>query len=245
MPYSCRFAASPRQEPSRPWRGHTARRTSPGASVRVTTARVTFVQVTGTLAPMTTVVAVVESAASYRRGLEAALSDAGFTITSEPGDAVAVLLTLRRPEGCASADALVAAGKIVVALLPDADPAGHAHAFGHGVTSATPWDADPKDIVTCLSHAIEGWARLPTSTVTALAAEWPGAHTPRPDVTEEEVGWLADLAAGSTVARIADETGYSERAMFRRLREVYERLGVDTRAEALLVAERLGLFTAR
>jgi DNA-binding NarL/FixJ family response regulator len=80
------------------------------------------------------------------------------------------------------------------------------------------------------------------ATVAAIAAEWPGAHTPRPDVTEQEVGWLGDLAAGETVARIADEAGYSERAMFRRLREVYERLGVTSRAEAIVVAERLGLF---
>ena len=191
---------------------------------------------------MRAVIAVVEAAASYRRGLEAALADAGFTITAEPGDADAVLLALRVPEGCEAADALVAAGKIVVALLPDPDPAGHAHAFEHGVASATPWDADPGDIVAALSHAIDGWARLPVATVRALAAQWPGAHTPRPDVTDEEVGWLADLASGETVARIADATGYSERAMFRRLREVYERLGVTSRAEAILVAERRGLF---
>ncbi|MBI5157902.1 MAG: response regulator transcription factor [Acidimicrobiia bacterium] len=191
---------------------------------------------------MPPVIAVIEAAASYRRGLEAALVDAGFTITAEPGDADAVLLALGVPEGCEAADALVAAGKIVVALLPDPTPAGHAHAFEHGVASATPWNADPGDIVTALSHAMDGWARLPVSTVKSLAAEWPGAHTPRPDVTDEEIGWLADLAAGETVARIADATGYSERAMFRRLREVYERLGVTSRAEAILVAERRGLF---
>ena len=191
---------------------------------------------------MSTVVAVVESAASYRRGLEAALEDAGFTITAEPGDADAVLLALRIPEGCESANALVTAGKVVVALLPDPSPAGHAHAFEHGAASATPWDADPTEIVAALTHAIAGWARLPISTASAIAAQWPGAHMPRPDVTEEEVGWLADLAAGETVSAIADETGYSERAMFRRLKEVYERLGVTTRAEAILLAERLGLF---
>lgn len=192
---------------------------------------------------MAPLIAVLETAASYRRGLEAALNDAGFTITAEAGDADAVLLALRVPDGCQSADALIAAGKIVVALLPDPSPAGHAHAFEHGVASATPWDADPADIVTALTHALAGWARLPVATVASLAAHWPGAHTPRPDVTVEEVGWLADLAAGETVARIADETGYSERAMFRRLREVYERLGVTSRAEAILLAERLGLFS--
>ena len=93
-----------------------------------------------------------------------------------------------------------------------------------------------------LTHAIEGWTRLPVATVAALAAEWPGAHTPRPDITDEEIGWLAELASGETVARIADETGYSERAMFRRLHEVYERLGVSGRTEAIVAAERLGLF---
>ncbi len=191
---------------------------------------------------MPPVIAVVEIAASYRRGLEAALTDAGFTTTTEPGDADAVLLALRIPEGCEAADALVAAGKVVVALLPDPTPAGHAHAFEHGVASATPWDADPSEIVAALTHAIEGWTRLPVATVAALAASWPGAHTPRPDITEEEIGWLAELANGVTVARIADETGYSERAMFRRLHEVYERLGVSGRTEAIIAAERLGLF---
>ncbi|MEK7252045.1 MAG: LuxR C-terminal-related transcriptional regulator [Actinomycetota bacterium] len=191
---------------------------------------------------MASVIAVIEIAASYRRGLEAALTDAGFTTTTEPGDADAVLLALRIPEGCEAADALVAAGKVVVALLPDPTPAGHAHAFEHGVASATPWDADPSEIVAALTHAIEGWTRLPVATVAALAAEWPGAHTPRPDITDEEIGWLAELASGETVARIADETGYSERAMFRRLHEVYERLGVSGRTEAIVAAERLGLF---
>jgi len=191
---------------------------------------------------MVAVIAVVETAASYRRGLEAALTEAGFTTTSEPGDADAVLLALKVPEGCEAADALVAAGKVVVALLPDPSPAGHAHAFEHGAASATAWDADPAEIVAALTHAIEGWSRLPVATAAALAAEWPGAHTPRPDITDEEIGWLADLAAGETVARIADEIGYSERAMFRRLHEVYERLGVSGRTEAIVAVERLGLF---
>ncbi len=191
---------------------------------------------------MPPVIAVIESAASYRRGLEAALADAGFTVTAEPGDAEAILLALRIPEGCDAADALVAAGKVVVALLPEPTPAGHAHAFEHGAASATAWDADPSDIVAALSHALAGWARLPVGTMTAIAAEWPGAHTTRPDVTDEEVGWLASLASGETVARIADEAGYSERALFRRLKEVYERLGVSSRGEAMVTAERLGLF---
>lgn len=54
--------------------------------------------------------------------------------------------------------------------------------------------------------------------------------------------WLAALASGSTVARLANETGYSERVMFRRLADLYGRLGVSGRAEAIVAAERLGLL---
>lgn len=186
-------------------------------------------------------VAVLERAAAYRRGLEEALVAAGFT-TAAPEEAEAILITLVSGTGCDAADAAVAAGKVVVALLPDAVPAEYAHALGHGAVAAVAWDADPGEIVTTLGQALKGWSRLPATTATALAAEWPGAHQPRPEISEDEVAWLVDLAAGNTVARIADQTGYSERAMFRRLHELYTRLGVNGRAEAIVAAERLGLL---
>lgn len=186
-------------------------------------------------------VAVLERAAAYRRGLEAALTAAGFT-TTEPSVADALLVTLSSAEGCAAADEGTAAGKLVVALLPEATAAQYAHALGHGAASAAAWDADPGDIVATLDQALRGWARLPSAVAAALAAEWPGAHLPRPEISEDEASWLIDLAAGHTVSRIADQTGYSERAMFRRLHELYTRLGVSGRAEAIVVAERLGLL---
>jgi DNA-binding NarL/FixJ family response regulator len=53
------------------------------------------------------------------------------------------------------------------------------------------------------------------------------------DLEEEELAWLRKLADGHSVARLADETGRSERAMYRRLREVYARLRTPGRADAL------------
>lgn len=190
---------------------------------------------------MTASVAVLERAAAYRRGLEAALAAAGFA-AADPETADAILVTLGGEGGCAAADGAVASGKVVVALLPDAVPAEYAHALGHGARSAVAWDADPAEIVATLEQALRGWVRLPAAAATALAGEWPGAHQPRPEISEDEVAWLVDLAAGVTVSRIADQTGYSERAMFRRLHELYTRLGVNGRAEAIVAAERLGLL---
>jgi DNA-binding CsgD family transcriptional regulator len=56
------------------------------------------------------------------------------------------------------------------------------------------------------------------------------------------VAWIVELSRGSTVVALAERYGYSERVMFRRLGEVYARLGAMNRAEALVAAERFGLL---
>lgn len=189
-------------------------------------------------------VAIVDSAASYRAGLAAALAAARHSPVAEGDLAEAVVVTVHMPDACHLLDTLVEEGKVVVALLPDPSPASHAHALSHGVAGTAAWEADPAEIVRIVTDAIAGWCRLPGPVATALASEWPGAHLPRPDVTSDEVSWLVDLAAGKTVSRLADDSGFSERAMFRRLHELYTRLGVNGRAEAILAAERLGLLDA-
>jgi DNA-binding CsgD family transcriptional regulator len=44
------------------------------------------------------------------------------------------------------------------------------------------------------------------------------------------------------VGELAESVGYSERAMYRQLRRLYERLGATNRTEALLQALRRGLI---
>jgi DNA-binding NarL/FixJ family response regulator len=48
------------------------------------------------------------------------------------------------------------------------------------------------------------------------------------------------LASGRTVSQLAEQSGYSERAMFRLLRKVYVRMQVRNRTEALLRARQQG-----
>jgi DNA-binding CsgD family transcriptional regulator len=44
------------------------------------------------------------------------------------------------------------------------------------------------------------------------------------------------------VAKLAEENGYAERTMYRRLSWIYRRLHASNRAEALVQAARQGLF---
>ena len=68
-------------------------------------------------------------------------------------------------------------------------------------------------------------------------------HT-APLIGPEERDWLIALSHGTTVVRLADDFGYSERAMFRRLADLYVRLGATNRDEAVIAAQRAGLLAA-
>jgi DNA-binding NarL/FixJ family response regulator len=97
-------------------------------------------------------------------------------------------------------------------------------------------------------EALRGVSVLPTAVLRTLTEP----VRPTPDSEDEprarrqqslaphEIAWLRDLANGATVAQLAKQAGYSERAMFRLLRQVYARLQVRNRTQALLHARQQG-----
>ena len=84
-------------------------------------------------------------------------------------------------------------------------------------------------------EAVAGFSVLPIAVVQALAAPHPPVGT-GPPPPAHELDWLRELAGGATVAQLAGRSGYSERAMFRLLRDLYRRLEVSSRTEALMLA---------
>jgi len=91
-----------------------------------------------------------------------------------------------------------------------------------------------------VSATIEGQAVLPAA-VAAMLASCEGADAGPPQaLSAEKLSWLRALAAGSTVAQLASQAGYSERAMFRLLRLLYRDMGVSGRVEALMWAQEQG-----
>jgi DNA-binding NarL/FixJ family response regulator len=68
-----------------------------------------------------------------------------------------------------------------------------------------------------------------------------GAKSPAVKLSAQETQWIRGLASGVTVAELADRVGYSERELYRLLKRLYTRLGVERRSEALVRAGTLGL----
>lgn len=59
-------------------------------------------------------------------------------------------------------------------------------------------------------------------------------------VSNVEIEWLRAFARGARTAELAAAEGRSEREFYRILRRLWERLGVDSRTEAVALAARMG-----
>jgi DNA-binding NarL/FixJ family response regulator len=195
---------------------------------------------------------VVDPAASYRNGLCAALSTAGFAPTelADPRDWAAtagrrvLLWTVRSPKDWKGFKALRGLNPelVLVALLVDLTPDAYAEALRSGAVAAVAWEAAPEDIVKVLAAALAGDTLIPAGVAQALAAKLPAVEDPD-WITHEELTWLSILADGGTVHDLAEKVGYSERALYRLLHALYGRLGVSNRTEAILQASRRGFLT--
>jgi DNA-binding NarL/FixJ family response regulator len=209
-------------------------------------------------------VAVADQLPAYRRGLLAALAEAGL-VGEEPADVVewaaraaagdpgappasrpvAVLLTIACPERKAMLVRLCAQASkaVVVALLPDPTPAAYRQVLCAGATAAIDYDAPLERIIVVLHAALAGDARLPATVVQAIAAGRGAEQAAGGScVSPTEIGWLRLLAHGTHVVDLAREAGYSERAMYRLLGQLFERMCVANRHEAILRADRWGLL---
>lgn len=186
-------------------------------------------------------VRVVEEAAAYRRGLEEAFAGAGHRVAGEDEVPDLALVALRVAADCGRLEAWSVKAP-VVALVEPGDAETVAHALHHGAVAAVEWQAETGRIVQVAEAAARGDALLPSAIARGLPGHGVDPHAERPHVEEEELEWLEELAQGSTVVDLADNYGYSERVMFRRLHDLYARLGAANRSEALINAVRFGLL---
>lgn len=196
-------------------------------------------------------VAVLDPVPAYRAGVTAALTGAGFHCP-EATDALdrvlssqgrrALLITIRSGEQWALLDlhGHNCPTLVVVALLTDRSPAGYREAFRAGACSVVPFDAPVEQILAVLRAALDQHVLLPVELAQALAA---GSHSDDDGwVTDQEAGWLRQLTTGITIAKLAADVGYSERSLYRLLHDLYGRMQVNNRTEAIAKASRLGLI---
>jgi DNA-binding NarL/FixJ family response regulator len=132
------------------------------------------------------------------------------------------------------------ADTMVIAVLADASTRSHVQAILGGAVAAVSRDALPETVRKVFEAAVAGKSILPVEVVRGLTTSQPTHEEDEWVPSPQEVGWLREMAFGTTVARLADRAGYSERAMFRQLRELYVRMGARNRIEALIQAHERG-----
>jgi DNA-binding NarL/FixJ family response regulator len=189
-------------------------------------------------------IAVADPLPVFRRGVMEILREAGYE-TEAPDDLLAwvrdeqtraVVITVGCDADWHLLEALnrSPAEVIVVALLDQMSVAGSVRAFRAGAACVMARDTSPSALREAFGAAVRGQSLMPVKVLRALidsVAEEPSA---------DERRWLRELAQGTTVGRLASEVGYSERMMFRLLRDLYTRLGADNRTEALVRAQAQG-----
>jgi DNA-binding NarL/FixJ family response regulator len=196
-------------------------------------------------------VAVVDPLPLFRDGAVAALAANGHAAET-PTDVVAwarqvknavVFLTVRGEDDWAVLGRLCAtepATCSVVVLLDEDSAAAGVRAVRTGARSVLTRNASATVLRRAAAALLDGQSVLPAAVVAALAAGASVAGGRSVAVSTEKLSWLRALASGRTVAQLAEQVGYSERAMFRLLRSLYREMGVHGRVEALMVAQANG-----
>jgi DNA-binding NarL/FixJ family response regulator len=185
----------------------------------------------------------------YRRGMMTALADAGFS-SEEPEDLLAwsseqqlrvAFLTVQSKQELTLLTQLKGSWPdlILIAVLVEENVEMHVKAVKAGATAAVGRTATPEELLEVFNAAVRGVSMLPTEAVHALAIP-KAAHDEPNELTPRELEWLKALSQGTTVAQLAENVGYSERAMYRLLRTMYRSMHAANRTEAVLKASRAG-----
>jgi DNA-binding NarL/FixJ family response regulator len=188
-------------------------------------------------------IAVSDPSPTFRRGLASLLRDEGLHTVEPPdlpswvagGSHRAVVLTIdgAAPLKCVSELVHRRDDLVLVALLPTLEGDTAATALRAGASTVAHRDAPTERLVSIIVHALAGDALLPVDLARLLAHTPPVDQTDQIGLTPDEVRWIARLAHNDSVARVAAEAGVSERTMYRRLDQVFRRIGVNNRIEAI------------
>lgn len=188
---------------------------------------------------------------AYASGLAAMLERAGASVrladsldTASAGSGDVIVTTVRDQGALDELAALIdeASDLRVVALLEPYGPEYYVEALVAGAVAALPIDGSEANICDVTLKAAAGWTLMPQDVVRWLRpqlTECAGRH----NLSSEDLDRIRALAQGKTVVELAEEASYSERAMHRLLRQVYDTLGVESRQEAIALAAQWGLLT--
>lgn len=121
----------------------------------------------------------------------------------------------------------------VVALLPQDNDESYIRAFAMGVYGVCSLTHSTGAIVATIHAAANGVTALPVGVAPQLAALNEREDYQQLTLSGEDNDCLSKLAAGVTIRRLARSFDCSERTMYRRLAEIYNKLGAHSRSQAV------------
>ncbi len=167
-------------------------------------------------------------------------------LADDPGDGSAgrplVVILCDSPERWEQLEAFASEpGTIVVAVLAQLDIDGYTRSLSLGANGVVYVDTSSTITADVIVAASRGEVLLPSQAAQAIARL---AHRERPSTELDSVDLvlLRALSDGTTVSEIAGRLHYSERTVRRYLQNLYLRLGVRNRAEAIAVGGKSGLL---
>jgi DNA-binding NarL/FixJ family response regulator len=195
-------------------------------------------------------VAVVDPLPMFQQGVTAVLTAAGYPV-EEPADLLGwarrvpvgvVLLTLAAEGDWGLLGRLHDAWPrtAVIALVEGADAGPGVRAVRAGARSVVPRRVTAAALRRAVEATADGNAVLPAAVAAALAGNGSDGPAGPSEPSVQQLSWLGRLATGTTVAQLAGDAGYSERAMYRLLQSLYQQLGTTNRMQAIMRARDLG-----
>lgn len=198
------------------------------------------------------VVGVVHPVESVSVGIATALRSAGFTVQQpdvlrrwalDAGDRLLVHPRVRPEDSDTIRQLMRARPSLAIVALIDRETAGaYRQAFRAGCVGVVPWTRPIGEIVRVIAAGLVGCAMMPREIAASLASVGPNGPPDTISLSSLESTALRMLASGARTTDIARECAYSEREVFRILGDLYGRIGVSNRAQAIAAAARWGLL---
>ncbi len=143
----------------------------------------------------------------------------------------------QRLEDAAADEAILA-----IAVLPGLDSAGYVRALSVGASGVAHSFLTSGLTVSVILAALDGEVRMPRQAAFEMAVAAQGRKPAPTNLDTNELEMLSMLATGMTVVELARQRFYNERTVRRHLQNIYLKLGVASRAEAIAKASSLGLL---
>lgn len=128
--------------------------------------------------------------------------------------------------------------RLVVLLRAPTTPAV-AEALCSGAAAVAGWDVDGPALAALLECADNALVAVPRELAVGLAES--ADVQPPVGLSEDDRTLLSYLCRGGPVSHLAPRLGYSERETYRRLGDLYRRIGAANRTAAVVAATRWGM----